>query len=75
MLLPEEKSNKCKELSEMAMQDYSPLIIVLEFLNFKLVVQYYSLYLIENLFFSPVIHCIPHDLPYVIVRFIIQIFS
>jgi hypothetical protein len=34
MLLPEEKSNKYKELTETAMQDYSPLIFVLESQNF-----------------------------------------
>ena len=34
-----------------------------------------TLHFLENLFFSPVLHCTPHDLPHVVVRFIIDEFQ
>jgi len=51
------------------MHDYIPLIKVSESLKCR------PLHLLENLFFSPVIHCTPHDLPQVIVSFIIYEFQ
>jgi len=72
MLLPKGNVNKYKELSEMPVHDYIPVINVPETLKCTICL---PLHLLENLFFSPVLHCTPHDLPQVIVRFIIYEFD
>jgi len=61
MLLPECKCNNYK--------DYRTVSETLQCTICRL------LHLLDNLFFSPVLHCTPHDLPHVIVRFIIHDFQ
>jgi len=56
----------------MSVQDYTTVITVSETLKCTIC---RPLHLLENLFFSPVIHCSPHDLPHVMVYFIIHDFQ